>query len=178
MQSRREPPDFGRLLILQAIDIHTPTTSLQGHFNGLNYSRWLRVAESKTVGDDVQHLSLSHFNRCMFDAGLLFDSGCALCGILGHAHINLSLSLYFGVAAHGQPLFDLLLARIGGQLHWKGYDQTRVLRSSTLLQLSIDGIRRVVTDSLTGFAIEEVPGSCEQKFQMIVELGHRSHGRA
>ena len=178
VQPGRKLPDVGWLFTLQAIDIHTPTTALQCHFNGFHHTCWFCVAQPKAVGDHVQHFPFGHFNDCRFGACFLLGTRGGSGRICIRANFDLSLGLNLGIATHGKPLLDLFRTGVGRQLHRKCYDQSRVARAGTLPQLGIDGFRRVVANRLRGFAIKQVSRPGKQQFQVIIELSHRAHSGA
>ena len=99
-------------------------------------------------------------------------------GAAGGGHF--ALGVHTGKAAGTEPLRHFVGRGVGRQRHRKGDDHAGLLRqrSHPLLQLGVNGVRRVVLHGLCGLSIKQLCGTRHHQLQVIVELGHRAHGGA
>ena len=88
--------------------------------------------------------------------------------------------MHAGEATGAEPLRHLVGGGVGRQLDRKGQDQARVLRQrrTAALQFSVNGLRCVVLNRLSGLAVKQLSSSGDEQLQVVVQLGHGAHGGA
>ena len=87
--------------------------------------------------------------------------------------------LHPGEAAGGQPLLLLRLGGVGRQHGGKGEHQARVTRlGGPFKQVLCDGLGCVVPHGQARDPVHQLRRTREEQLQVVVDFGHRAHGRA
>ena len=136
--------------------LHAARTALERSLQRFHGARFFDRGQAETVGHHVQHLARARH--------------------AGH----LALGLDAGEAAGHQPLLHLFRRGVCRQLNGEGDHHPGLAgQLSTAAQhLGVNGFGGVVAHRLCGLAVKQLRRAGKHQLQVVVELGHRAHGRA
>ncbi len=132
-------------------------------------------ADAETVGHHVEHFDRLAGSGTFGSLGLGGFRGVCIgrCGGALHG----ALGLHARVAAGREPSLDLFGRGAGRQFYREGHHEPRVVQfCTTLLQLGIDRLRRIVPHRQRGLAVVKIGPARKQELQVVVQLGHGAHG--